>query len=151
MPAPKKNEFWKMRSKSGRDKIFKTPEKLMEACNEYFQWCIDNPLYETIIQGGKEWIVPKMRAFTIKGLCIFLDIDEETFKLYCTEHKDFIGITTRVKDIIYTQKFEGSAAGFLNPNIIARDLGLKDKSELDNNVNLSGQIILKVDEDDLKV
>ena len=34
------------------------------------------------------------------------------------------------RQIIYTQKFEGSAAGLLNPNIIARDLGLNDKQEL---------------------
>ena len=28
------------------------------------------------------------------------------------------------------QQFEGAAAGFLNPNIIARKLGLTDKSEV---------------------
>lgn len=128
MPAPKKNEFWKVRSKHGRDKIFSNPKILMDACNEYFQWCIDNPLYELIIQSGKEFNVPKMRAFTIKGLCIFLDIDTDTFELYCG-YKDFIGVATRVKEIIYTQKFEGAAAGFLNQNIIARDLGLKELSE----------------------
>jgi hypothetical protein len=32
-------------------------------------------------------------------------------------------------DIIYTQKFTGAAAGFLNPNIIARDLGLKEHTD----------------------
>ena len=33
-------------------------------------------------------------------------------------------------EIIRTQKFEGASADLLNPNIIARDLGLADKSEL---------------------
>ncbi|MDC9826565.1 terminase small subunit, partial [Devosia sp. ZB163] len=36
----------------------------------------------------------------------------------------------RVDEIIRAQKFEGAAAGLLNPNIIARDLGLADKQEL---------------------
>jgi len=35
----------------------------------------------------------------------------------------------------YTQKFEGAAANLFNANIIARDLGLKDKQQYEvNNV-----------------
>ena len=34
-----------------------------------------------------------------------------------------------MEQIIRTQKFEGAAAELLNPNIIARDLGLADRSE----------------------
>ena len=44
--------------------------------------------------------------------------------------QDFSEVTTRVDEIIRTQKFQGAAADLLNPNIIARDLGLADKSEL---------------------
>ena len=33
------------------------------------------------------------------------------------------------------QQFEGAAAGFLNPNIIARKLGLKEQSEVNVNDN----------------
>lgn len=40
------NQFWKRRSKHGRDKLFKTPDVLWEAACEYFQWCDDNPLLE---------------------------------------------------------------------------------------------------------
>lgn len=144
MGAPKKNDFWKQRTKHGADKIFSTPEILMDAANEYFEWCLDNPLYETIIQSGKEWKVPKMRAMTLSGLCIFLDIAPSTFDNYCDKenesYKDFLGVTTRIREIIKTQKFEGAAAGFLNPNIIARDLGLKEQSE-NQNTNTSTIIV----------
>jgi hypothetical protein len=34
-----------------------------------------------------------------------------------------------VEEIIRTQKFEGASADLLNPNIIARDLGLADKQD----------------------
>ncbi len=78
---------------------------------------------------------------SIEGLCIFLDISTQTFHDYADNkdgrYKDFIDITTRIKEILRTQKFEGAAAGFLNPNIIARDLGLKEKTENENtNTNL---------------
>jgi hypothetical protein len=36
--APKGNEFWKLRSKHGRDKLFATPELFWQAALEYFQW-----------------------------------------------------------------------------------------------------------------
>jgi hypothetical protein len=35
-----------------------------------------------------------------------------------------------IEDIIYNQKFEGAAAGLLKENIIARELGLKDQSDI---------------------
>lgn len=73
--------------------------------------------------------VPKMRAMTIAGLCIFLDIDETTWRDYRSQD-DFSTVITRVEQIIYQQKFSGAAADMLNPNIIARDLGLADKKEL---------------------
>lgn len=136
MAAPKKNKFWLARSKHGRDKIFETPEILKEASNEYFNWCVKHPLYEEIIQSGKRFTVAKMRAMTLKGLCIFLDIKTTTLDNYCDKenesYKDFLEVTTRIKEIIETQKFEGAAAGLLNANIIARDLGLKDKTEVEN-------------------
>ena len=47
-----------------------------------------------------------------------------------TEKDDFSAVTTRIEDIIYEQKFTGAAADLLNPNIIARDLGLADKKEV---------------------
>jgi hypothetical protein len=53
------------------------------------------------------------------------------------EYKDFSQVITRIEKIIYNQKFTGAASGFLNPNIIARDLGLTDKVESNNkNTNL---------------
>lgn len=134
MAAPKLNKFWEMRSSHGRKPKFKTPADLMAACEEYFDWVHANPLNEnkqyhfqgTIVNS----VMAKMRAMTVKGMCIFLDISEDTWGNYCKRDKDseqgFLGVTTRVREIIDTQKFEGAAADLLNPNIIARDLGLKD-------------------------
>lgn len=142
MAAPKGNQFWKARSKHGRDKIFSTPEVLWDACQEYFKWIDDNPLQaaELVKFQGKAKIkhLPKMRAMTISGLCIFLDCEQKTWANY-RERKDFLQIITRVEEIIRTQKFTGAAAEMLNPNIIARDLGLADKREHSGELKLSEQ------------
>jgi len=133
MAAPKNNQFWKARAKHGRDLIFSTPELLWDACCEYFEWCDDNPLMSSVpvtFQGGAHnHDVPKLRAYTKEGLYIFLDIDRKTWDLY-KDRKDFIPIITRVEDIIYNQKFTGAAGDLLNQNIIARDLGLVDRSDM---------------------
>lgn len=132
MAAPKNNQFWKARSKHGRDPTFATSEILWDACCEYFQWVDDNPLMasEPVKFQGESKLteVPRMRAMTISGMCLFLDVSEDTWANY-RKKDDFVGVTTQAERIIYTQKFTGAAADMLNPNIIARDLGLKDLSE----------------------
>lgn len=132
MSAPLGNRFWEARSSHGRSPIFATPDDLWSACCEYFDWVETNPLYERKAFSSKDGIntidLPKMRAMTISGLCIFLDISRDTWQQY-RAREDFSGITSRVDDTIRTQKFEGASAELLNPNIIARDLGLADKSE----------------------
>jgi hypothetical protein len=149
MAAPKGNQFWKARSKHGRDKIFKTPESLRKAAEEYFEWVDNNPLWEdkvTQYQGEPVSLpIAKMRAMTITGFCRFVHIDHDTWLLY-SKREDFIGVTREIDGIIRDQKFAGAAAELLNANIIARDLGMVDKSQTEVSikpvvkvVNLSGQ------------
>lgn len=130
MAAPLGNKFWLARSSHGRNPIFKNPDDLWAAACEYFEWVQANPLYEDKVNfhQGKavHEAVPKMRAMTIQALTFFIDISDETWANYCS-NKDFIGITTQIKKVIYSQKFEGAAADMLNSNIIARELGLSDK------------------------
>ena len=131
MPPPKGNQFWKARSSHGRKPIFASPDVLWDASCEYFQWVEDNPLHKAIVYQGEVSAEsePLMRAMTIEGLCIFLDIGRQTFQDY--EVKDgFSLVTEAIKNIIRTQKFEGATAGLFNANIIARDLGLKEGQEI---------------------
>lgn len=130
MAAKLGNQFWKARTKHGRDKLFASPESLWEACCEYFQWVEDNPLIEmkpfayqgVVIQEP----VPKMRAMTMDGLCLFLDIEYETWRTWRNNQDDFSVVVSKADKIIRDQKFAGAAADLLNANIIARDLGLRD-------------------------
>jgi len=133
------NQFWKMRSKHGRDKLFATAELLWEAACEYFQWCDENPWYknEAVKAGdhfGEHVQIPIARPYTIKGLCIYLDCNSEYFRQFKAslgnEQTDFSRIILLIEETIYTQKFEGAAVGAFNSNIIARDLGLTDKKDV---------------------
>lgn len=144
MSAPLGNQFWKARSKHGRDRLFESADALWEACCEYFEWVEANPLYEMKAFAYQGVVVQepvaKMRAMTIGGLCIFLDIDEVTWRRW-REVEDFCTVVSRAEQIIYQQKFTGAAADLLNPNIIARDLGLADKQE----VKQTGQVVVSAD------
>ena len=134
MAAPAGNRFWEARSSHGRNPKFETPEQLWDACCQYFQWNADNPLYEDRIvayQGDvKHEAVPKMRAMTLGGMCIFIGISHDTWENWRRNRQDFFVVIKEAENVIRTQKFEGAAADLLNANIISRDLGLADKAEL---------------------
>lgn len=135
MAAPKGNRFWEARSSHGRNPIFGSPEQLWTACCEYFTWVEENPLWEMkafAYQGEvTQEPIAKMRAMTLTGLCLFLDITDETWRTYRLR-EDLSGVVTRAEKVIYDQKFSGAAADLLNANIIARDLGLKEHSQVED-------------------
>lgn len=135
----KGNKYWQLRTRHGREKKY-SPNTLWKKFVEYADWVNDNPLIEAVLvpKGMKvandegEKIVyktgmPKMRPLTITGFQLFADICDTTWERYCKQD-EFSAVTTRIKKTCYAQKFEGAAAGLLHPNIIARDLGLVDKS-----------------------
>lgn len=132
MGAPIGNKFWEIRAKHGRERLLTDPDALREDCIGYFQWVEENPLMEAkpFAFQGSSWIeeVPKMRAMTIDGLCLHLGIAYSTWRDYATreDRKDFLDVITWAESVIRNQKFTGAAADLLNPNIIARDLGLKE-------------------------
>lgn len=150
MAAPLENKFWKLRSKHGRNKLFETPELMWEAACEYFEWCEDNPLMSTEQakgspksekdeEGNITWSpslieLPKMRPFTLHGLCLYLDCNTAYFRTFKSQERaqkeDFSTVIASIEEVIYNQKFSGAASGFLNANIISRDLGLSDKAEI---------------------
>jgi len=145
MAAPKHNKFWKLRSRHGREKLFATPEILWKAACEYFQWCVDNPLFEEkgfAYQGTvtKESFA-KMRAMTLSQLCFYLHCNEGYFRTFKaqlpTGEQDFNTVIDNIETVIYNQKFQGAAADLLNANIISRELGLTDKTELSGKLDVT--------------
>lgn len=136
------NKFWTVRSSHGPDYKFENPEDLWKACCEYFQWVEDNPLFEDKVcsyEGSHEHVpVAKMRAMTIHGLCFYLHIIEDTWRDWRKNRPDLSSVIKQAETVIRDQKFSGAAAGLLNANIIARDLGLSEKSAIQN-LNKDGE------------
>ena len=133
MGAPQCNEFWKARSSHGRKPAFNDPDVLWDACEQWMRWVENNPLMQEKIfhyQGvcTREQ-VPKLRAMTLDSLYTFLDISKQTW-MRMRDKPEFDEVIERVERITRDQKFTGAAADLLNPVIIARDLGLKDSSEI---------------------
>lgn len=129
----KGNRFWEARSSHGAKPKFEKADDLWSACCEYFDWVDNNPLYEdkvTSFQGvNTHEPIAKMRAMTIAGLCLFIDVEEQTWREWRKSRTDLSSIISRAEAVIYQQKFSGAAADLLNANIIARELGLADKQD----------------------
>lgn len=136
MSAPKGNKFWKLRLKHGRDHKIETALEIEENFEEYALWIEDSPLIETDFRGkdATQVSLPKMRAMTKEHFALACGLSGwDILEEYKARSEDFKVIITRIEKFIYYQKFSGSAAGFLNPNIIARELGLKESTEINLN------------------
>lgn len=155
MPAPKGNNYWQFRKKHGRDFKYDS-ELLWNEFIDYSNWLEENPLYEMKVFCFKGEVtkvnVPKMRAMTLGGFQSFADISHTTWDNY-KEKDDFIAVTHAIEKAIRNQKFEGAAAELLNPNIIARDLGLTDKKDhtsSDGTMTPQTNIVTTLSDEELK-
>lgn len=133
MGAHKGNEFYKkVKAPTGRPKKY-TPKELWDKAVEYFAWVESNPLFTTKVLGnGRKIQIAIVRPMTEMAFCLFANISLDTFKRYKDSlgaYKDFCGVSRNISLIIYTQKFEGAAIGLFNTNIIARELGLSEKTQ----------------------
>lgn len=147
------NRFWEIRSKHGRDVLFSDPDLLWSAACEYFKWCEENPLTE-IEYNGKDAVkceLPKVRAFTLQGLCLYLNCNSKWFNQIKDSEKykndsEFSNTITRIEETIYNQKFIGAAAGLLESKIIMSDLGLAQKKETE----VKARVVKLLDPEDVE-
>lgn len=130
------NKWWQKRSTHGREKIFESPNTLWEACCEYFEFTDSRKwVKEDFIKGGDNAgnyvYLNTDTPFTIEGLCVFLRIDVRTWYNYRTQesYKEFFPVVAHVDQIIRTKKLEGAMVGAYDGNIVAMDLGMKQKIE----------------------
>ena len=118
----------------GRARTFETPNDLRESCLEYLAWAHANPLQEEkhFCSAGQIMTahISKPRAVTIVGLCLHLGIHRHTWQNYRIS-EEFDLVCDEIEDRMKQYKFENAVAGLMNPTLIARDIGLVDKQEID--------------------
>lgn len=127
--------FWNCPQHPGHAKsLYDTPEALWTEAAKYFSWVDQHPLKEMAVFHHKgiitKTMVTKARPYTVEGMCSFMGISSNTYRKLIKARPGYEEVTSFIDQIIYTQKFEGAAAGFFNATIISRDLGLVEKSEL---------------------
>jgi hypothetical protein len=133
------NQFWRLRSKHGRDAIFTDPNVLLEAAYEYFEATNKRKWFkrEAIKSGDKAGTIIEIETetpYSDKGLCMFFGVHSQYLKDFkqsetYKSNPDFSLVIAHVEEVIDMQQMEGSVVGTFNPNIISRVLGLSDKTE----------------------
>lgn len=121
--------------KRGRPRKFKKPAQLLEAAEQYFDWCDRNPWYKCEKTKDGDIIgVPIQRPYSIVGFCVFLGCSERFWwDLKNTAPPEFGETINKITSRIESQQFEGATVGVFNANIIARKLGLVDKKDVTTN------------------
>ena len=128
----------------GRPLIFKTVKEVEEKIKEYFEYC-DNRLvngYDNKTNQQFAYINPE--PYTMSGLAYYLEIDRKTLLNYSKKEEFFLTIK-RARD-----KVEMDVDRRLNdknaftPGLIfnlKNNFDWKDKSEIDQNINLPKPIL----------
>lgn len=126
MAAPEGNQFWKLRASHGPPRLYNSADELWADCLEYFEQ-----------RSAVEWNKTPI-PFTQASLCLFLGIPQTTWIDWRKNREDLSDVITRVDDIIRDHKMTGAIVGAYNHQIVARDLGLVDKQDVNSNVNVTG-------------
>lgn len=128
------DKFWTKRMPfAGQIPAFASAQELYEAASEAFSWLHDHPLREEVLFHNKGAVVrtftTRPRAFTWRGVALCMGISDAAFVHY-RKNEEFKPVVDWIESVIHTQKFQGAAVGIFNPNFIARDLGMADRSEV---------------------
>jgi len=121
----------------GKNKYIETPDKLMQLFKEYVIHERDNPMFkrEYVGKEGEEKDTPLETPITFEGFECYLseleiiqdlgDYEANTGKAY----DGYPTIVTRIRKNCFVHNFKGAAVGLFNANLIARKLGIADKTE----------------------
>jgi len=132
------NNFWNSSSSNtsanSHNTEYESPHALWKAAVEYFEFVDENPLSQNVHAFSQGSLVTdtvdRPRAMSLMALCRFIGISRNQWKKIKEGKLDFTPVCEKIEDVIYTQKWELAASEILNPNFIARDLGMGDKNTL---------------------
>lgn len=132
---------------AGHPRNFETPQDLWTEFCAYAEDTKKNPRYKTQFVGREGDMVkePLERPLTIEGFKNWCYDRIGVVEQYLTNqdglYKEYIGISTRIRESIRQDQIEGGMVGQYNHSITARLNGLVDKT--DNKNETSGEIIVK--------
>lgn len=120
-------------------KIINSPEDLLAIAEDYMRHVDANPMYvEDFIKSGKDSgkivRMARQKPYTLSGLSVFAyrkgyPMLHNYFDNTHGAYEKFQPMCEVIRQMMYDQKFSGAAANVFNANIIARELGLTERSE----------------------
>lgn len=132
----KGNQLWRQNKMVPRPFKFNSPDEFLAAVHAYFEWSDENPIEEQKVFGtGLKINVNHDRPLTMASACIHMGMAKSTWALY-RDKPEFTEVIHMVESVMTEQKFAGAAVGIFNANIIARDLGLADRKEIDGKLTI---------------
>lgn len=143
----KGNEFWKLRTKHGRDKLFSDPVLLLETAYEYFKLCDRSPWVRPELvkyQGdATEYEISLGRPYSMDGFTIYLGVSGAYFRAAKANIKtkieqkrataieeELLETIQMIETICYTQSLEGATVRVFDAGIITRRLGLTENMQI---------------------
>lgn len=148
------NQFWRLRTKHGKDKLFGDPSVLRDEACLYFDWCDRHPWLKSELVKYRgmadEAEVPLGRPYSMDGFTCYLGVSGSYFRSAKGNIKEKIerGTATAVElylldtiewveQVVRTQQIEGAAVGVFNAGLVARINGIADNT----NVNTSTPVL----------
>ncbi len=127
------------------EKNIETPEKLYKHFEAYKKSCKATPKKESIYshKQDKQVTLDREIPYTWDGFDIWLRKRSIITRLdhyrqnLDDRYSEYVYIIHAIGQEIYEDKITGATAGVFNANIIARDLGLKEQSEVKTSVSIS--------------
>lgn len=123
-------DIWNLVSDIHGGREIHSPEELWLFALQYFNWVVENPLYESQVAKFplrvEVFTVPRMRAMSLDAFLVISGLAKEQYEEVRAQER-YRRVCFTIETIIYTHKFDGAAAGLLKEQLIARDLGLVEK------------------------
>ena len=122
----------------GKNKYIETPLKLLELFEQYVKHTKQNPRVENVLyqKTGEIIAIPRETPLSWIGFENWLFKNDIITHLSSYEHNEnqayteYLPIISRIKGFIYQDKVEGASVGIFNASIIARELGLKENTDI---------------------
>jgi hypothetical protein len=126
-------------------KYIETPERMWELFEQYVKHEAERPMTrrDHVGKEGKPVDTPLMVPITFEGFeCYLADLGiiNDLGDYACNQdnrYAEYSPIVTRIRKNCFVQNLKGAAVGLFNANIIAKKLGLIEKTEAQINANVT--------------
>ncbi len=121
------NKLWLAGKPKDKESVYDGPALWEVAC-EYFEWCTETPVTEMRHSRSEIQTLELPRIFSVDGFLLFASLSTRAWEDHCKAGSPSEFYATNINHTIRCQKFENAAVKTMDPTLIAKDLGLANRS-----------------------